>query len=116
VPPAGMPVTVAVTARVGATDSDTDPIGHAPSTRRSIVPANRARSPKNARPAANAARRSGSEVVGAHAHVRKFLVPVRQFFPLWSSLTPLPVRNSALREHTSHAARWRDRVIPAALR
>ena len=43
-------------------------------------------------------------VPGAQTELNQLFIGPSQFWPKWSSLVPLPVRNSALRDMMSHSA------------
>src|SRR5215472_10175606 len=114
-PPAGTPVAVTVSCRSASDDRLADPIGQVPSTARfRLAPApNFDRDPHHACPAASAATRSAVPVLAAHADVTQLLVMPAQPLPKWSSLVPLPVRKTALRERMFHSDRWCPRSTPS---
>ena len=43
-------------------------------------------------------------MLGAQTELNQLFDLASQFFPKWSSLVPLPVKNSALRDMMSHSA------------
>src|SRR5215472_7561732 len=109
-----MPVAVTVSCRWDSDDRLADPIGQVPSTIRfRLAPApNSDSEPHHACPAASAATRSAVPVLAAHADVIQLLLMPCQFVPKWSSLVPLPVRKTALRERMFHSDRWCARSTP----
>src|SRR6266496_764844 len=114
-PPAGIPVALATSRRDVTPDTLTEPIGHEPSTSRSRQPRYKDSEPHQARPAASDASRSASAVLAAHVEVTQLLWIPDQFCPMWSSLMPLAVRKTALRDMTSQSATWWARSTPCRL-
>src|SRR6266516_2218075 len=114
-PPAGIPVALATSRRDVTPDTLTEPIGHEPSTSMSRLPRYRDSEAHQARPAASEASRLASAVLTAQADVNQLLWIPDQFCPKWSSLVPLPVRKTALRDMTSHSATWWARSTPCRL-
>src|SRR6516165_7498859 len=107
-----MAVALAKTLRLDTFETLTEPIGTLPSTSRSRLPRYWDSEAHQARPAASAASRSLTLVLGAQAELNQLFFGPSQFWPKWSSLVPLPVRNSALRDMMSQNATWCARSIP----